>query len=179
MRVFVPLLSFVLFINIAWAQNSHEEIEYNPFGVPEQILKVITPEQLDIVKKDGDVKPFPKCSDPLLISKIQKILNDDNLNIEVESVVQKRARILAAKNMATFSSVDVANFNPKTNRDVANMMITAKINQGLSNDDFAICVGDNPILKRRVYLLMQRKDSEITVFIVNYRTAVTPSFIFN
>lgn len=176
MRIFVPLLTVLLFADVALAQNSQEQVKYNSFGVPEQVLKIIVPNQSDEAEKNDNAKPFPECSDPLLINKIQNILNNDKSNIEEESIVQRRARILAAKNMTNFTPIDIDKFTPKTNRDVANIMISAKINQGLSDDDFAICEGDNPILKRRVYLLMQRLDSEIIVFIVNYRIGRIPSF---
>lgn len=178
MRIFVSLLVSLFFANAAWAQNSHGEIEYNPFGVPEQVVKVIVPNKLAIEEQTTPLK-FPLCSDASLIDKLQNILKEDNLNTNNESTIQKRARILAAKNMTNFSPVDVKTFRPEINREIANIMITAKINQGLTNDDFAICAGDNPILKRRVYLLMQRKDSEITVSVVNYRIDTIPSFVLN
>ncbi|MBR2033724.1 MAG: hypothetical protein IKA03_03520 [Alphaproteobacteria bacterium] len=178
MRIFVSLLVSLFFANAAWAQNSHEEIEYNPFGVPEQVVKVIVPNKLAIEEPTTPLK-FPLCSDASLIDKLQNILKEDNLSLDNESIIQKRARILAAKNMTNFSPVDVKTFRPEINREIANIMITAKINQGLTNDDFAICAGDNPILKRRVYLLMQRKDTEIAVSVVNYRIDRIPSFVLN
>lgn len=178
MRVFVSLLISLFFANAAWAQNPHEEVEYNPFGVPDQVLKVIVPDKLVLEEQINTFK-FPLCSDALLIEKLQNILKEDNLSTNIESTIQKRARVLAAKNMTNFSPVDVKTFRPEINREIANIMITAKINQGLTDDDFAICAGDNPILKRRVYLLMQRKDSEITVSVVNYRIDTIPSFVLN
>ena len=58
MRIFVSLLVSLFFANAAWAQNSHGEIEYNPFGVPEQVVKVIVPNKLAIEEQTGEIMPI-------------------------------------------------------------------------------------------------------------------------
>ena len=57
-------------------------------------------------------------------------------------------------------------------------MIAAKINGGLSNADFRICASDNPVLRRRVFLLLRESEGSIRVDVVNYRPGAVPSFVY-
>ena len=180
MRLFVllsmiGLLSFSAFAQTPAGEQTGAEISYDDFGIPEQTLKVIKPAVQENVT---ETKIFPDCNDELLISEVRRVLAADTKEIKEESIVERRARLLALKNTENFRSVDVDTFRPEDNYELANILITAKINEGQTNESFRICVSDNPTLKRRIFLLLQEQSDDVKVNIVNYRPGKVTSFIF-
>ena len=111
-------------------------------------------------------------------TKMRAILDEGGNSGINENLVAKRARLLALKNVDKFESVEVDSFRPDMNYDVANILVSSKINDGLVNSDFAICVADNAVLDRKIYLVMKRKEDKISVLIVNYKRGVIPSFVY-
>ena len=72
----------------------------------------------------------------------------------------------------------MSSFRPEENYELANILISAKINERQTNESFRICVSDNPTLKRRIFLLLQEQSDDVKVNIVNYRPGKVTSFIF-
>ena len=178
MRLFVLLSMIVLLSFSAFAQTPAEEqtgaeISYDDFGIPEQTVKVIEPVEGEKVK---EVKTFPSCNDSGLITKVRQELSIDSAEVKEESISERRLRILALKNTENFTPIEVASFRPEENYELANILITAKVNEGLTNEDFCICVSDNPILNRRIFLLLQEDGDNFKVSIVNYRPGKVTSF---
>lgn len=128
--------------------------------------------------KAQEPNAFPECNDAALLEGVREAIAKDENALENESVVDYRARLLALKNVRNFTPLDVASFHPDDNRRVADILITAKINEGLTNADFRLCASDNPILKRRIFLLMRPAAEGLEVDIVNYRFGAIPSFIY-
>ena len=180
MRLFVLLSAMSLLSFSAFAQAPAEEqagagVSYDDFGVPEQTLKVIEP---SVQENTVETKAFPDCNDEVLISEVRRVLAVATEEIKEESISEKRARLLALKNTENFKPIDVNTFRPEDNYELANILITAKVNEGLTNEDFQICASDNPILKRRIFLLLQEDGDNFKVNIINYRPGKVASFIY-
>ncbi len=176
MRLKYAVLLFTLFyVSVAAAEP--QEVEYDMFGVPTQEIRVI--ESPAVAAPQNPVE-FPPCDDAALLAGVRRLLAEDESKIADESIVARRKRLLALKNADNFAPLAIRSFRPQDNYALANIMITAKINDGLTDDDFAICIGDNPILKRRIYLLLRNinKDGGIRVDVVNYRLNMSPFFIY-
>lgn len=171
MRYLAVVLTFVLWTNTSWAQETADSVpavEYNAFGVPNQVLR-----QIDAPSVQADVSsPDIDCNDAELLRQVrQKIFQIQN-TADNENVVERRARLLALKNIDSFSEQNPAEFQPKDNYRVANRMIAVKINGHLKDEELKLCVGNNPVLKRKVYLLMYRIDGAVYVDIINYTATV-------
>lgn len=175
MRCLVLLLMFCLISASAKAQEA-AEVGYDAFGVPEQEVKVI--KAAPVPAAAAVSSSFPDCADAALQNGIRQLLSQDEIRISDESIAARRARLLALKNVGGFVPVDVSTFKPQDNYELANILITAKINQGLNNADFRICASENPVLKRRIFLLMQKTAEGLRVYVVNYRPGTTPSFLY-
>ncbi len=165
----------VLMAFSAWASdNTIAEKEYDDFGVPTEVIRVVEPKR----EAENSEVLFPSCSDVELLKQVRAILDEGGNSGINENLVAKRARLLALKNVDKFESVEVDSFRPDMNYDVANILVSSKINDGLVNSDFAICVADNAVLDRKFYLVMKRKEDKISVLIVNYKRGVIPSFVY-
>ncbi len=180
MRLFVllsmiGLLSFPASAQTPAEEQAGAELSYDDFGVPEQTLKVIEPAAQENAE---ETKAFPDCNDNLLVLEVRRVLAADTEGIKEESIVERRARLLALKNTENFRSIEVSSFRPEDNYELANILISAKINEGQTNESFRICVSDNPTLKRRIFLLLQEQSDDVKVYIVNYRPGKVTSFIF-
>ena len=171
----MSLFSFSVFAQTTAEEPSDAEISYDDFGIPEQTLKVIEPV---VEENKNEAKAFPACDDAALVAQVRQELAADSAEIQEESISERRSRLLALKNTENFTLVEVSTFRPEDNYELANILITAKVNDGLTNEDFQICAGDNQILKRRVFLLLQEAGADFNVSIINYRPGKVTSFIY-
>lgn len=175
MRCLVLLLMSCFLSASAKAQDGAREVSYDAFGVPEQTVKVI-----EAAPRIHQTVPdnFPSCDDSALLDGVRRVMTEDENKLGDESISARRARLLALKNISNFSAVDVNAFRPDDNFELANILIAEKVNRGLSNADFRICASDNPVLKRRVFLLLRESTDGIRVDVVNYRPGTVPTFIY-
>ncbi len=175
MRCLVLLLMSCFLSASAKAQDGAREVSYDAFGVPEQTVKVIeaAPRMHQTVPDN-----FPSCDDSALLEGVRRAMSEDEDSLGDESISARRARLLALKNINNFSALDVDAFRPDDNYELANILIAAKINGGLSNADFRICASDNPVLRRRIFLLLRESEGSIRVDVVNYRPGAVPSFVY-
>lgn len=173
MRRLVFMLMLAMISGSAFAQDG-ADISYDMFGVPEQTIKVLKP----AVEETSAAAPmFPDCNDHQLLSGVRASLESGEERLDGENTVAYRGRRLALKNIDNFHEQSVAEFNPDDNRDLATLLVTTKINRGLTDTDFKICAGDNPALHRRVFLLLSSQDDAVRVQIVNFRSGKYPSFV--
>ena len=180
MRLFVllsmiGLLSFPASAQTPAEEQAGAELSYDDFGIPEQTLKVIKPSAQENAE---ETKAFPDCNDNLLVLEVRRVLAADTEGIKEESIAERRARLLALKNTEKFTLIELSSFKPEDNYELANIIIAAKVNDGMTNEDFRICVSDNPILKRRIFLLLQEDNTDFKVSIINYRPGKISSFIY-
>lgn len=174
---YLALLLLSCFLSAsAKAQDNAPEIKYDAFGVPEQEVRVIKAAPAPAAAAVSSF--FPDCADVALQNGVRQLLSQDESRISDASIAARRARLLALKNIGGFTPVEVSSFKPDDNYELANILITAKVNEGLTNADFRICAGDNPVLKRRVFLLLQRTDDGVKVYVANYRSGTVPSFFY-
>ncbi|MBE6452818.1 MAG: hypothetical protein E7012_04945 [Alphaproteobacteria bacterium] len=162
MRNLLVLLFSIIVTQVHAQQIADEDI----FGIPTETIKVI--ESKNIPETQRHSVEFPECNDSSFTSWFSDIVSEQEKK-EEESIINKRTRLLAQKYINNFIEQDVSTFSAQENRNLAQIIITTKVNKGYVNSDFKICATDNPILERKVYVLMQRHtDTEIYIWIINY-----------
>lgn len=170
------LLGFLLVVcsRIVYAEDLPK---YDIYGNTTEVIKIIEseepqPEQTFKVE-------FPACNDTQLLAKTKEAIAEYEKEMTKENIIELRHRLLAQKNLSSFFEQKTENFSYKDNRMVANILITEKFNGKYQNDDFRICVSENPVLKRRVYLLLQKySDTDILVRLINYHLTDSVKFIY-
>lgn len=170
MRCLAVVTALVLWSNCAAAQDAAApEVRYNTFGVPEQVVREIASAEAE----RPAAAPALDCNDAGLLAQVRGKIDSLQPQAAGENVVERRRRLLSLKHIGKFRPLSVADFVPRDNYRVANRMIYVKINEGLKDSDLRLCVSDNPVLDRKVYLLMYRLKDEIRVEIINYTAADT------
>ncbi len=175
MRCLILALAFGLWTNAVYAQDSASDITYDWFGVPEQAIKIVKPTAGQSAVQAFD---FPDCNEPELLAEIQSNITANTSRAASENVVSRRSRLLALKNMKNFVPVDIKTIRPHDNPQLAAVLVSEKINSGLNDNNFKICAGDNPIVQKRVFLLLQTDDKGFRVKIINYNPHKVLSFIY-
>lgn len=172
MRFFV-LIVLCLLGRSSLAQE--DAYPYDLFGNPLTPLKVISANNDD---KDEKHPIFLDCNDKCLLENLDSFIPSDKKILKDESIVAYRHRILAQKHITNFTSLSLDDFELDKNRQIAELLISEKINKGLQDKDFALCASDNPILKRKVYLLQQHNDDgDILVYVIGYNIDKIHQFI--
>ncbi len=172
MRSLFVVAALFLWSGCAAAQEAAApEVQYNAFGVPEQVVKEIAAAEAE----HPAVVPAFDCNNAELLKQVRDKIDSLQSQTSEENVVERRRRLLSLKYVENFRPLSVEDFVPRDNYRVANRMIYVKINEGLKDSDLRLCVSDNPILDRKVYLLMYRLKDEIRVDIINYTAAADVS----
>lgn len=163
MRFFV-IVALCLFAQIGQAQEN--AYPYDLFGNPKKVLKVISSDNKSTVNNQT---VFFACDDKRLLEGLNSVVSIDSKIQKDESIIAYRHRLLAQRYIQSFSSLSLGEFEYAPNNIISEILISEKINKNLQDNDFALCVGDNPVLKRRIYLLQQyNSDDEILVHVVGY-----------
>ena len=163
MRYIAVALVMLLWSSYSAAQdNATAEVEYNAFGVPNQVVRSISANSSEPNSRTIEID----CNNVELLNQVRQKIN--SLQTEEENIVKHRRRLLALKHIEKFSHLSVKDFVPKDNYRVANRIITIKINNGLKDEDLQLCVSSNPILSRKVYLLIYTLEDKKYVEIINY-----------
>ena len=185
MRYLALAFTFCFCANITLAQdvatsdkNVDSSIDYQCPDCVKGTIKVIKTidNSQQHVSSDNHLVKFPDCNDATIIKNLSEILAQDKITLSENNILELRSKLLARRNFNKFKSIPLADFRPQDNFDIANLLITLKINQGLKDNDFHICVSGNPILKRRIWLLMIQKNDYIQVNIINYKSGKIFSF---
>lgn len=157
------------------AENEDEsrvknDVRFNAFGVPDTIVGVMEnqPDKITETKIT-----FPDCDDERLLAETRRLMDEYQTNETAENIHQYRRQRLVAKNMGRFTAVDVSEFKPRDNYEVADRMITLKINDGIPSDAFRICRGSNSVIGREIFLLMYPAENQVVVEVLNF-TASEP-----
>lgn len=170
------LFLLLLLANIPYV-SAQEKQEYDILGNPLKALRTI--EGKDNPPVDHYFMELPACDDSALMSFFKQAISEDEKSIVGESIIEYRYRMLAKKHINNFSEQKISDFSPYENRDVANIMATEKVNGIYQDQDFRICISDNPILERKVYLLLQKHSTtEAKGMIINYHPRKIIQFIY-
>lgn len=175
MRCLIFALAFGLWTSVAYAQDSASDITYDWFGVPEQTIKIVKPAAKQSAGQEFD---FPDCNESKLLAGVHRTIAENMAKGVSENVISRRSRLLTLKNMKNFVPVDIKTIRPHDNPQLAAVLVSEKINSGLNDNNFRICAGDNPIVQKRVFLLLQADDTDIIVKIINYNPHKVLSFIY-
>ncbi len=168
------LLAICLFGRLSWAQEDANP--YDLFGNPTDIIKVIS---ADNNNTDEDNPVFLACDDKILQDRLMSIISSGDKIEKNESIINYRHRVLAQKHLTNFISLPLDSFNADENRKLAELLVSEKINKGMHDKDFAICVSDNPVLKHKVYLLQRyNSNNEILIDIIGYNADKILQFIY-
>lgn len=111
---------------------------------------------------------LPSCEDKNLLSLIDAMVNTYQEQNPVQSLVDKRKYLLVKKDLSVFEPIPVVGFVPKTDYNVANRILMAKINDGLKESDMRLCRSSNRLLERPVYIFMKPYDGKVWVELVNF-----------
>lgn len=170
------LLALCLFVRLSWAQEDADP--YDMFGNPVDAIKVISVEEKEHADEAELKYVFLACDDKRLLDGLSSVTSADKKILDGESIIAYRHRILAQKHITNFSSLPLNKFNVIESLQLAEVLISEKIKKSLQDKDFAICVSDNPILKRKVYLLQQyNADGNILVYVIGYSVDKIHQFI--
>lgn len=171
MRYLAIVLTFVLWSGVSAAQEdsgSAPAAEYNTFGVPNQVLREITAPN----RPENLTPPDVDCNDAGLLQQVRDKISELQKAADDENVVERRARLLALKHIGSFAEQNPAEFQPKDNYRVANRIIAVKINRHLKDGELKLCVSGNPVLDRKIYMLIYRFEGSVYVEIINYTATV-------
>ncbi len=149
--------------------NEENQTQFNAFGLPENVVGVVNNAEKN--SEDATGMSFPNCDDERLLAETRRLMDEKQSQVATENIYQYRRQQLVAKNMEHFVSVDASEFKPHDNYEVADRIITLKINKGIPADAFRICRGSNSIIGREVFLLMYPQNDKVLVEVLNY----TPS----
>lgn len=178
MKKYLITLVLVLFLySPAFAQEIEDEvIETNVFGYPEnEPIKVIDGIE---IKNNLKINPKPDCTDPELATLAQKKLRPF-LDVENQSVADKRKTKLVLKNVDNFSELSLSDIKPTTHRRAAGKILELKINNHLNDANIKVCQSDNPILSAKIYLIIYDDGNDVRIDIINFSKKIVPSFIFS
>lgn len=155
------------------AEKVEETVKFNAFGVPAETVTVI--ENQDAVRPEAG-HSFPDCQTPALEQQVRDRIISFQGETKAENTYERRARRLAEKNIGSFTPVDLAKFSPADNYLIADRLITLKISRKLTDHDFQLCVGSNPLTSRQLYLLMYPAPGKegISVDVLNFQNAGHP-----
>lgn len=175
MRYLMFLLTWFLIISAARAEDianlkteENLEVELNGFGVPAKAIKTIINETPAPVITDNKV--MPECGDEELQSRVRKIIADAQEKQSGKNIYDRRKQILIVKNTAQFKEVDLNTFQPADDYNVANHIIDYKINDQEVLENMRLCVGENPFMDDKLYLLMHPKDGKLQIDILNFNS---------
>ncbi|MBQ8870223.1 MAG: hypothetical protein IJ019_02465 [Alphaproteobacteria bacterium] len=108
----------------------------------------------------------PKCNDANLYEKVlQRVKQYSDISI-ADSTIVKRQKALMLKNIESFENVDVKSFNPETDFNTADALISLKINKQLTNDDIILCKQAKNI-KKPLYIILYPQDRSYVGHIIN------------
>lgn len=111
---------------------------------------------------------LPTCDDDKLHELLQRKISEYYHTRPAVSQLEQRMRKLITRHMNYFENIDVATFTPKDNIYVANKLMSAKINNGLEDNEIRICrtkiTGNLP----DVYLLIYPANYSYMVDIINF-----------
>lgn len=155
------------------AEKVETSVKFNAFGVPAETVTVI--ENQDVVRPEAG-HLFPDCQTPVLEQQVRDRIISFQGETKAENTYERRARRLAEKNIGSFTPVDLAKFTPADNYLIADRLITLKISRKLTDRDFRLCVGSNPLTSRQLYLLMYPAPEEegISVDVLNFQNTGRP-----
>lgn len=155
------------------ASSGANPAEINAFGVPAKSVAVIENQPQQEQKASANL---PECDAPGIVEQIQSRIAAFQAETKPENTYDRRARKLAEKNIGQFTPLDLAKFIPSDNYLVADRLITLKVNQKLSDHDFRLCVGSNPLTSRQLYLLIYPAlgGEGVAVDVLNFQNAGQP-----
>ena len=158
------------------AQETVLEEETNVFGYPDKsFVKVI---EQGFVSAFAPVNPKPDCENQRLKELTRKTLEPYIVSPK-QTIVQKRRSQLTLKNIDHFVPFDANVISPDIYPELAGRLVELKINNRLSDENFKICLNDNPALETEIYLLMYDDEDRVRVDIINFSDLNIPSFVFD
>lgn len=111
---------------------------------------------------------LPTCDSQILLDSIHAKIQEYNLAHSAENLVDRRQQILTLKNLNSFEETSVEEFTPQTDYNVANRIITAKINEHLEASDMRLCKSSNSLLSLPIYVLLRPFEGAVMVDIINF-----------
>lgn len=160
----VWLLSFLLGVLPASAQEniaqSSTEIETAP------IIENMQDDFYDPDEELGRAKLIerPECSSPLLLEKVLNLAEKQFYQGPTPSTIGQREKVLLMKNIKSFEEISAKGFPPEEDFNVANALITLKINRKIATEDITLC---RQVGRGNLYLIYYPYQDNYKVHIVN------------
>ena len=110
---------------------------------------------------------LPACNDKKLHQLLERKIAEYYQTHPAVSQLEQRTQKLIIKHMNYFEDVDIATFTPQDNIYVANKYMTAKINNGLEDDEMRICRTRLTVNLPDVYLLIYSFNYSYMIDIIN------------
>jgi len=156
-------------------EQNAEGDRFNAFGVPETVVGIV--ESKTEETETAEIR-FPDCGDELLMAETRRLIDENQLQKKAGNIYESRRRKLIAKNIKNFENVDISSFKPQDNYEVADRMITLKINEKVPGEAFRICKGNNELIGREIFLLMYPQAEKIAVEILNFSSSEPLRFFY-
>ncbi len=178
MRYLVFMALMLAFVSSVQAQDTSKA---NSQSEPIMVINNAPSIEKSVVFLDSKSAIFPSCDDEELQKQIQYHIKEYEKQYPQKSVDERRHQMLNLKNTSGFSAISISEFKPKQNRDVANRIISLKLNELIGEKDMRLCFQKNRISEKTVYLLMYRKADAIKVEILGYlpRNTSKPVLFFD
>ena len=111
---------------------------------------------------------LPECNDEKLQRLLDEKIEEYYRKTPPDSLIEKRMQQLILRNFHSFEAVDTSNFGPEDDRRVANKLISAKINNGLSDNEIRLCRTQSDSKLPIVYLLIYPENFTYIVEVINF-----------
>ncbi len=111
---------------------------------------------------------LPSCSDKRLAEQVLAKINAYEAAKPALNAVTKRNQTLMLKDIKSFKEVNSENFTSKQNANVADRLITLKVNKGVSANSIFLCQSNSNGPSKNLYLLVYWDEYRPKVEIINY-----------
>ena len=108
----------------------------------------------------------PNCNTLQLFEKVVQTAKKYISELNSDSIINKRKAALLISNLKNFEQVNTQDIEPETNYEIANALITIKVNKHLKNDDITLCKQTGKI-KDPLYLIIYPYMDNYMVHIIN------------
>ena len=120
--------------------------------------------KIDAPIEDVVVSNLPQCNNKVILQKVLDKIKSYQASKPVNSLVEKRARVLSLKNLTEFSEVVIEDYKHSQGLFIADEIVMVKINKGIKESDMSLCKDNSD----RVFLLIYPEKESYRVEILNF-----------
>lgn len=120
---------------------------------------------------ENTTSSMPSCNDPRMLELVADKISGIYADHPSQSILEKRNQQLTLRNLHDFSEQKVADYITPKFRNIANQIMTVKMNDGLRNEDLRLCRTRETTTLPAIYLLIHPQSGTYIVDILNFGPA--------